>query len=158
MPPSRPTLFCYDGSEPSLRALASVGHLLAANDAVVLTVWQPLSSRLAESGGFGVFALEQEGDLDLQEQAAARDAAQDGARRARERGADAIARVEEADDGVWRTIIEVADEIDAGLIVCATRGRGSVKSALLGSTSRAVLQHAGRPVLISPEPRAAAVD
>ena len=151
--PAKPTLICYDGSEQSARALASVTNLLAATDAVVLTAWQPLVARLAESGGFGVFGLEGEGDIDLQEQAAAQRAAEDGARRARESGYNATARTEEAPSGVWRTIIEVADEIDAGLIVCATRGRGSVTSALLGSTSRAVLAHAGRPVLISPEPR-----
>jgi nucleotide-binding universal stress UspA family protein len=153
-PTDRVALFCYDGSDESRRALASTRGLLASAQAVVLTVWQPLTARLVESGGFGVFGLEDETDVDEQEQAAAREAAEDGAGRAREIGLDAGARIEEADGPVWQTIVRVADELDAGLIVCGTRGRGTVRTALLGSTSHAVLRHAGRPVLIAPEPRA----
>jgi nucleotide-binding universal stress UspA family protein len=54
---------------------------------------------------------------------------------------------------VWQKIVEVADELDAGLIVCAPRGRGRITSALLGSTSHGIIQHAGRPVLIAPQQR-----
>jgi nucleotide-binding universal stress UspA family protein len=71
--------------------------------------------------------------------------AQDGARRAGEIGLQATARIEEADSAVWRTIVGVADEIDTGLIVCGTRGRGSLRTALLGSTAHSVLAHAGGP-------------
>jgi nucleotide-binding universal stress UspA family protein len=149
---SKPTLLCYDGSEDSRRALASVGDLLASSDAVVLTVWQPLAARLAETGGFGVFMLDDEDQVDTQEEAAARETAEDGAKRASERGFTATARVEEATEGVWRAIVDVADEIDAGLIVCGTRGRGGVKSLLLGSVSHTVLQQSHRPVLIAPTP------
>lgn len=127
--------------------------MLTSRSAVVLTVWQPLTARLSETGGFGVFALEQESELDEQERDAARDAAEDGARRAREIGLEADPRVEQAEGPVWQSIVDVANEIDAGLIVCGTRGRGTIRTVLLGSTSHAVLQHAGRPVLISPEPR-----
>lgn len=152
--PGQPLLFCYDGSEDSQRALGSVSNLLASRTAVVLVVWQPLSARLTESGGFGVYALTEESEADEQEAKAAEDAAEHGAGLARESGYDATPRVEEAGNAVWRTIVDVADEIDAGLIVCGTRGRGTVKTALLGSVSHAVLTHAGRPVLVSPAPRA----
>lgn len=153
--PAQPTLFCYDGSDESRRALGSVAGMLTAQSAVVLTVWQPLTARLTETGGFGVFALEDESEIDEAERDAAREAAEDGAARARGIGLEAQARVEQADIAVWQTIVDVANEIDAGLIVCGTRGRGTVRTALLGSTSHAVLQHAGRPVLISPEPHSA---
>jgi nucleotide-binding universal stress UspA family protein len=149
-----PTIFCYDGSDASGRALAVAAELLTPRaQAVVLTVWQPLTARLTESGGFGVFALEDEEEIDGQERAAALQAAEEGARRATELGYSATARIEEAPTGVWRTIVDVADELDASLIVCGTRGRGSVRSALLGSVSHDVLAHAGRPVLIAPAPR-----
>ncbi|HET9124598.1 MAG TPA: universal stress protein, partial [Solirubrobacteraceae bacterium] len=151
--PDQPILFCYDGSEESQRALASVVGMLASRAAVVLTVWQPLSARLSETGGFGAFALDDETEIDEDERSAATAAAEDGAARARSIGMEAQPRVEEADGPVWQTIIDVADELDAGLIVCGTRGRGAIRTALLGSTSRALLQHAGRPVLVSPEPR-----
>jgi len=147
------TLFCYDGSDDSRLALASVIDLLASSDAVILTVWQPLTARLAETGGFGVFALDDEDVVDTQEEAAARETAEDGAKRASEQGFSATARVEEATEGVWRAIVDVADEIDAGLIVCGTRGRGGVKSLLLGSVSHTVLAQSHRPVLIAPKPR-----
>jgi nucleotide-binding universal stress UspA family protein len=129
--------------------------MLVAGSAIVLTVWQPLTARLTETGGFGVFALEDESEIDEGERDAARAAAEDGVARAREIGLEAEARVEQAEIAVWKTIVNVADEVDAGLIVCGTRGRGSIRTALLGSTSHAVLQHAGRPVLISPEPHGA---
>ena len=149
--PDGPTLFCYDGSEASARALSAAAELLKPrSEAVVLTVWQPLTARLAESGGFGVFALEDEDEVDGKERAAALEAAEQGAARATELGYSARARVEEAPSGVWRRIVDVADELDAALIVCGTRGRGSVRSALLGSVSHDVLQHAHRPVLIAP--------
>jgi nucleotide-binding universal stress UspA family protein len=42
----------------------------------------------------------------------------------------------------------LAAELDAELIVVGSRGLSRVKSALLGSTSRELLAHAGRPVLV----------
>jgi nucleotide-binding universal stress UspA family protein len=149
----KPTLVCYDGSEHSRHGLESIRGVLAPGELVVLTVWQPLVTKLAETGSFGVFALDEESNVDQAEERAARTAAEEAAEFARSAGHDATARVEEAQGAAWVKIIEVADEIDAGLIVCGTRGRGSVKSALLGSVSHSVLAHSGRPVLIAPEPR-----
>ena len=154
VPDPGPVLFCYDGSEESRRALGAATGLIAPKEqAVVLTVWQPLTARLTESGGFGVSTLEAAEEVDDRERDAAREAAEEGARRVTEAGFAATSRIDQALSGVWRTIIDVADELDAALIVCGTRGRGSLRSALLGSTSHDVLQHAGRPVLISPAPR-----
>lgn len=153
--PSGPILVCYDGSESSLNALRSVGPLLAARDMVVLTVWESLTLKLATSGSFVVTGVNDENErlVDNQEAEAARAAAQEGAERARERGFSATARSEQATQAVWRTIVDVANEIDAPLIASGTRGRGPIKSALLGSVSHAVLREAHRPVLIAPDPR-----
>jgi nucleotide-binding universal stress UspA family protein len=52
----------------------------------------------------------------------------------------------------WGAIVEVADELDAGLVVCGTRGLSGIRGLVLGSVSGAVLHHARRPVLIAPEP------
>lgn len=147
-----PTLICYDGSEGSLSALHSVGQVLSPQRVVVLTVWRTLAERLASTGGFGAFTIDDEGEVDSEEEAAARQAAEDGARRARERGFEATARIEESPTVVWKTIVDVANELDAELIVCGTRGRGVTESILLGSTSHGVLHHSGRPVLIAPQP------
>ncbi len=146
-----PVLFCFDGSDGSLRALSDGGALLARRVAVVLTAWETVAAQLASSGfGFGYVADESE--LDFQQERAARDAAARGAITAEVHGWDAIARVENAPVCVWQTIVAVADEIDAPLIVCGARGRNAAKRALLGSVAEAVLHHSQRPTLIAPQP------
>lgn len=147
-----PVLACYDGSEGSRQALRLAGRVLGPQPIVVLTVWQRISTQLARAGGFGALGgFEHEGEVDQQEQAAARQAAEEGAASAREQGFDATARVEEGGRTEWETIVAVANEIDASIVVCGSRGRGMLGS-LLGSTSAGILHHAHRPVLISPEP------
>jgi len=47
-----------------------------------------------------------------------------------------------------KQILRVASDVGADLIVVGSRGLGRVKSAILGSTSREVLSHADRPVLV----------
>lgn len=42
----------------------------------------------------------------------------------------------------------MADAKNADLIVVGSRGRGVVTSALLGSVSKGVMNHAKRPVLV----------
>jgi len=46
--------------------------------------------------------------------------------------------VENAGLSVWQTVVAVADEIDASLIVCGARGRNGLKRAMLGSVAEAV--------------------
>jgi nucleotide-binding universal stress UspA family protein len=147
-----PVLFCYDGSEGSRAAMAAAAGLVAhPAPAVVLSVWQPAAVLLARAGGFGGSYLSDADEVDGEQAQLASDASEEGAQRAREHGFDASSRVEEAPEGAGRKIIEIADELDARLIVCGRRGLGAVASALLGSVSHAVLDHAGRPVLIAPE-------
>lgn len=45
-------------------------------------------------------------------------------------------------------IVQVAEEIGAGLIVIGSRGRGGVRRALMGSVSDSVVRHAHCPVLV----------
>jgi nucleotide-binding universal stress UspA family protein len=45
-------------------------------------------------------------------------------------------------------IVEVAEEIGAGLIVMGSRGHGRLRRALMGSVSEAVVRHAHCPVTI----------
>jgi nucleotide-binding universal stress UspA family protein len=146
-----PVLFCYDGSEGSRAAMTAAAELLAhPAPAVVLTIWQPTAVLLARAGGFGTYLSDEE-RVDTEQAQLAGGAADEGMERARAHGYDASSRVEEATEGAGRRIIEIADELDARLIVCGRRGLGAVASALLGSVSHVVLAHAGRPVLIAPE-------
>jgi nucleotide-binding universal stress UspA family protein len=151
----RPVLFCYDGSEGSKAALTVAAELvMRPADAVVLVVWTPVAVQLARGGSLLV-GVENEGQLDEQEIAAAQRIAEEGAEGARTRGYTAIGRVSEANGSVARTINEVADEIDARLIACGQRGRGAFASAILGSVSHQLSAHAKRPVLIAPQHPAA---
>jgi nucleotide-binding universal stress UspA family protein len=147
---NKPVLFCYDGSDGSKTALTAAGDVIKPADAVVLVVWTPAAVQLARAGSF-IVAVPNEGEIDEQEAATARQVAEDGAAAAREHGYNATARIAQAPESVAKTIDEIAEEIDAGLVVCGQRGRGTIGSALLGSVSHALAAHAKRPVLIAPQ-------
>ena len=148
---NKPVLFCYDGSDGSRAALHAAGELVRhPADAVVLVVWMPAAVSLVRAGSF-LTAVPNEGEIDEQEAEFAKRIAEEGAAHARERGYDASARVARADVSVVGTIGEIAEEIDASLIVCGQRGRGAIRSTLLGSVSHGISGHAQRPVLIVPE-------
>ena len=147
---NRPVLFCYDGSDGSKTALTAAVELLKPADAVVLVVWVPAAVQLARAGSVLV-AVPNEGEIDEQEEAIANKLAEEGAAGARRHGYNASARTAEAIESVPKTIDEIAEEIDAGLVVCGQRGRGAIGSALLGSVSHALAAHTKRPVLIAPQ-------
>jgi nucleotide-binding universal stress UspA family protein len=147
---NKPVLFCYDGSDGSKTALAAAVELIKPADAVVLVVWTPAVVQLARAGAF-VVAVPNEGEIDEHEAARALQIAEEGAAGARGRGYNASARIAEAIESVAKTIDDIAEEIDAGLVVCGQRGRGIIGSALLGSVSHALAAHTKRPVLIAPQ-------
>jgi nucleotide-binding universal stress UspA family protein len=147
---NKPVLFCHDGSKGSRAALGAAVELIKPADAVVLVVWTPAAVQLARAGSF-VVAVPNEGEIDDEEAAVARQIAEEGAAAARERGYNASARIAQANESVAKTIDAIAQEIDAGLIVCGQRGRGAMRSALLGSVSHALAAHTKRPLLIAPQ-------
>jgi nucleotide-binding universal stress UspA family protein len=147
---NKPVLLCYDGSDGSKTALTAAIELIKPADAVVLVVWTPAEVQLARAGSFLV-AIPNEGEIDEQEAATARQIAEEGAAAASRRGYNASARIARANESVVKTIDEIAQEIDAGLVVCGQRGRGAIGSALLGSVSHALAAHTRRPVLIAPQ-------
>jgi nucleotide-binding universal stress UspA family protein len=146
-----PVLFCFDGSDGSRGALRAAAQLVAQpTDAIVLTVWETLATQLARAGAFAAGTVGG-ADLDDEEEAFAKSVAEDGARHANEHGYKATAMTVESVEGIARAVLDTADALSARLIVCGQRGRGPVRSALLGSTSHALASHTRRPILIAPE-------
>jgi nucleotide-binding universal stress UspA family protein len=142
-------LICYDGSEGAKKAVAAAAELLNAREAVVLAVWQPIDV----TGSISWTGLSA-GTINLAELngAAEKDAvllADEGVREAVECGLDARPLTVMASGPIWSAICEASDREGASVIVMGSRGLSGVRSMLMGSVSRAVLQHAGRPTLIT---------
>jgi len=57
---------------------------------------------------------------------------------------------EVVDDRPHAALTDVAERLDARMIVVGTHGEGPLRSALIGSTPHKLLQSAGRPVLVVP--------
>jgi nucleotide-binding universal stress UspA family protein len=120
----RHVLVGVDRSEPSLAALE-------------------LAADVAETIGGSLSVLEVVEDEEREEDGL--EAEVEGIRK-RGVGVQVIAR--SGDPGP--TLVDVADDVDADLVVVGTRGRGDPAEPLLGSVARAVVHRAGRPTLVVP--------
>ncbi|MGA9876655.1 MAG: universal stress protein [Solirubrobacteraceae bacterium] len=141
-------LVCYDGSEDAKRAIARAGELLSSKRALVLTVWQPAAGLGSFAwtgviGGVADFA-----ELDRSAREVNNQIAQEGVGVAQEAGLQAEPLTEESAGPVWQTIVQVAEDHDAAVIVMGSRGLTGLRSGLMGSVSTAVVHHTHRPTLI----------
>jgi nucleotide-binding universal stress UspA family protein len=106
---------------------------------------------MALAGAFAAGYTTDDADLDAEEESNAKSVAEEGAFRAREHGYEAAPMTRESFEGIPKAILETADHLSARLIVCGQRGRGVLRSALLGSVSHTLASHTRRPILIAPE-------
>jgi nucleotide-binding universal stress UspA family protein len=75
------------------------------------------------------------------------------AQAAKRRGAGVPIAIVLKDDPPWEAVNEVAEEINADLIVIGTHGRRGLARALLGSVAENIIRRAVRPVLVLHGPR-----
>jgi nucleotide-binding universal stress UspA family protein len=144
----RPILICYDGSDNARRGIDVAADLLGPRRAIVLDVAPYLTS--AESYAVMASPLAA-GDVEQLNAADALTRAKEGADVARAAGFVAEAR-SELGEPTWQGILDVADEVDAAVIVFGSRGLTGVRERFEGSLSHEVAEHSGRPVLIAPPP------
>lgn len=150
-------LICYDGSEDAKAAIEQAGALLDCQPAAVVTVLRPLGE-LPAAAPPGDGPAPGVVDIDAAEngpQKDAEDLAMEGAELARQAGFNAQPRTRTQVATTAEAILSEAEEIGATAIVMGSRGRGGPKSALPGTVSRAVIQHADRTVIVVPSPQVA---
>jgi nucleotide-binding universal stress UspA family protein len=145
-------LLCYDGSPSAKRAISVAHETLGHMPATLLHVWNPPLEFLAAApfgtaSGAGGPSIDELERLSLER---AQVIAHEGQALARELGLAVEIRTERSDASVWQTILGVANETDATLIVFGTHGATAVQSLLLGSVSNALVHHSKRPVLVVP--------
>ena len=144
-----PILIAYDGSDDAKRAVDEAAALFSGS-AVVVTAWQPFVAVLAEHPMSASAPPPSDvAEIDRRLEEGAEKTAAEGAERANAAGLDARAQAVEAAGPVWDAILRSAEDSDARVVVIGPRGLSGLKSALLGSVSHAVMQHARRPVLVA---------
>ena len=144
----KPILICYDGSPGAARAIEGAAKLLGSRRAVVLNVAPPITpaesvatlSPVVPGAAFEALNTADAGQV-----------AGRGAELARASGFEAEARGALAAP-TWEGVVDVADELDATVIVIGSRALDGLREIVEGSLSHQVAEHAGRPVLIVPPP------
>jgi nucleotide-binding universal stress UspA family protein len=143
-------LIAYDGSPDARAAVEVAGRILAGRPALVITVWEPMLVRTRRFPLGAITVAENTEEARVQ----AERVAEEGAELAAAAGfAEVTSRAVADTESIWRTIIEVADELDVTLVVMGSRGLAGLRSVLLGSVSNHVLHHIHRPILIVPPAR-----
>ncbi|PRX63594.1 nucleotide-binding universal stress UspA family protein [Nonomuraea fuscirosea] len=146
-------LVAYDGSADSRAAIEFAAKHLAAEPTLIVTVWEPLLVQLKKYPLAATGAIDPDTEQEAQTQAEQH--AKEGAELAIAAGlSDVTYRAVADNESIWKTIVDVADEVDASLVVTGSRGLAGVRSVLLGSVSNHVLHHAHRPTLIVPPAKA----
>jgi|SRR5947209_6148448 len=151
--PDRPIVLGYDGSPSAKRAIGEAAALLAPRPALVVTVWEPgLAYAASVPSSLDLPATPVDvttaAEIDTALDQRAHRLAAEGAQLARDAGFDAEPVVVADESNVGETLVEVARQREAQAIVVGSRGLSGLKARLAGSTSRAVLQHADRPVVV----------
>lgn len=132
-------VLALDGSEASRQAIAMAAELARRDDAKVVVAH--VEEDVIGKGGGPIHATEDEIQAEIR-------------RQAEELSAQGIATTVEMRSvmlgGPAHAIDEIADSVDADLIVAGTRGQSPVSGLVLGSVTQRLLHISRRPVLVVP--------
>jgi nucleotide-binding universal stress UspA family protein len=143
--PQGPFVLCFDGSEAAERAIRAAPVLLGrGRAATVLYAYKPTERSLGVAQAITGGRI----DAPVSGPADAHDVVDAGVAIAREAGFDAQALLLEADRPTAELIAAKAEELDAPAIIMGQRGLSGLKSALLGSVTRDVVNAQHRPVVL----------
>ena len=149
-----PVLIAYDGSEVSRAAVRHAAELFAGRPAVLATVWEPgmaaVAMGLPDTMGAGALppdpaTLEA---VDRAQHEHASTVAAEGAEFARSLGLAVEPHVVADELDVADTLIAIAQERGAAVVVVGSHGITGLRKRLLGSVSRKLIEHCDRPVLV----------
>jgi nucleotide-binding universal stress UspA family protein len=149
-----PVLIGYDGSEVSRAAVRHAAELFAGRPTVLATVWEPALAAVpvALPGTIGVGTLPPDPAtveaVDRRQREHAATVADAGAEFARSVGLAAEPQAVPDEVDVADMLIGIARERGAAVIVVGSHGISGLRSRLLGSVSRKLVEHCDRPVLV----------
>jgi nucleotide-binding universal stress UspA family protein len=152
--PAAPVLIGYDGSEVARAAVRHAAELFAGRPAVLATVWEPglaaIPVGLPDTIGVGTLPLDMETveAVDRGQREHASTVAGDGAEFARSLGLVAEPQAVPDEVDVAETLLGIARERGAAVVVVGSHGISGLRPRLLGSVSRKVVEHCDRPVLV----------
>lgn len=152
-------MIAYDGSEVSQVAVRQAAVLFQGHPAVVTTVWEPGLAPVPVGPADDVDETSLTPDLetievvDRAQHDHAERVAREGAELARSRGLAAEVHPVPMELNVADTLIKLADERDAAVVVVGSHGISGLRSRLLGSVARKLIEHSDRPVVVVREKR-----
>jgi nucleotide-binding universal stress UspA family protein len=143
--PHGPLILCYDGSAPAERAIRTAPVLVGRGRAArVLYAYKPTERSLGVAQALAGGRI----DAPVLGEADAHEVIDRGVAIARDAGFDAEPLLLVADRPTAVLLAETAEELDAPGIVMGQRGMSGLKSAVLGSVSRDVVNASARPVVL----------
>jgi nucleotide-binding universal stress UspA family protein len=149
--PSGPALVGYDGSPAAKRALQQAVDLLGPVPMLVVMVWEaglPFDLLTIPTVDPAPIDIRPALELDQQRYDRARRSTEQAAAEARELGRTADGLVVADEMTPADTLIRLAAERDAAVIVVGRHGHRAVREALMGSTTRELIRRAPCPVLV----------
>jgi nucleotide-binding universal stress UspA family protein len=146
-------VIAYDGSEVSQAAVRQAAVLFPGHPAVVTTVWEPGLAQvpLGPPDDVDGVSLPDPETIEVVDQAQREHAARvarEGADLARSLGLAAELHAVPMQLDVADTLIDFARERSAAAVVVGSHGISGLRSRLLGSVARKLIEHSDRPVVV----------